>query len=73
MMERCVVCGPGFVKFKLSRKWIVKSIQKMLTHEALAHMLEYSGVVVLPKSIHDGDHLDVNYVEIKVHAVGLAI
>ncbi|PWA97913.1 arginine--tRNA ligase, chloroplastic/mitochondrial [Artemisia annua] len=24
MMERCVVCGPGFVKIKLSRKWIAK-------------------------------------------------
>ncbi|GKA39561.1 anticodon-binding aminoacyl-tRNA synthetase, class 1a [Tanacetum coccineum] len=31
MMERCVVCGPGFVKFKLSRKWIAKSIHKTLT------------------------------------------
>ncbi|PWA88622.1 Aminoacyl-tRNA synthetase, class 1a, anticodon-binding [Artemisia annua] len=97
MMERCVVCGPGFVKFKLSRKWIAKSIQKMLTHgidtwapklplkkaiiyflsrniteemhmghlrstfirEALARMLEYSGVVVLQRGIRDGDHLEI--------------
>ncbi|GJS38527.1 anticodon-binding aminoacyl-tRNA synthetase, class 1a [Tanacetum coccineum] len=95
MMERCVVCGPGFVKFKLCRKWIAKSIQKMLTHgihtwapklslkkaiiyflsyseemhmghfgstfigEALARMLEYSGVVVLQKRIHDVNHLEI--------------
>lgn len=26
MMERCVVCGPGFVKFKLCVKWIAKVI-----------------------------------------------
>ncbi|GJZ23278.1 anticodon-binding aminoacyl-tRNA synthetase, class 1a [Tanacetum coccineum] len=96
MMERCVVCGPGFVKFKLSRKWIAKSIQKMLTHgihtwapklsvkkaiiyflsrniteemhmghlrpnfigEALARMLEYSGVVVLKKGIRDLNQLE---------------
>ncbi|GJX78600.1 anticodon-binding aminoacyl-tRNA synthetase, class 1a [Tanacetum coccineum] len=31
MMESCVVCGPGFVKFKLSRKWIAQGIHKMLT------------------------------------------
>ncbi|PWA72562.1 arginine--tRNA ligase, cytoplasmic [Artemisia annua] len=30
MMERCVVCGPGFVKFQLCREWIAKSIHKML-------------------------------------------
>ncbi|PWA86837.1 Aminoacyl-tRNA synthetase, class 1a, anticodon-binding [Artemisia annua] len=97
MMERCVVCGPGFVKFKLCTKWIAKSIHKMLTDgidswapkvsvkksvvyflsqniteemhmghfrstligEALARMLEYSGVVVLRKRIHDEDHLDI--------------
>ncbi|PWA88623.1 Aminoacyl-tRNA synthetase, class 1a, anticodon-binding [Artemisia annua] len=97
MMERCVVCGPGFVKFKLSRKWIAKSIQMMLTHgidtwapklslkktiihflsrniteemhmghlrstfirEALARMLDYSGVVVLQRGIRDGDHLEI--------------
>ncbi|PWA45416.1 arginine--tRNA ligase, cytoplasmic [Artemisia annua] len=29
MIKRCVVCGPGFVKFKLSRKWIAKL--KMMT------------------------------------------
>jgi hypothetical protein len=26
MMESCVVCGPGFVKFKLSRNWIAQVI-----------------------------------------------
>nr|GFD40810.1 aminoacyl-tRNA synthetase, class 1a, anticodon-binding [Tanacetum cinerariifolium] len=29
--ERCVVCGPGFVKFKLCKKWLAKSIHKKLT------------------------------------------
>ncbi|GJT70280.1 anticodon-binding aminoacyl-tRNA synthetase, class 1a [Tanacetum coccineum] len=96
MMERCVACGPGFVKFKLCKKWIAKSIHKMLTDvidtwapklsvkksvvyffsrniteemhmghlrstfigETLARMLEYSGVVVLRKRIHVGDHLE---------------
>ncbi|GJY95103.1 anticodon-binding aminoacyl-tRNA synthetase, class 1a [Tanacetum coccineum] len=97
MMERCVVCGPGFVKFKLCKKWLAKSIHKKLTDvidtwapklsvkksvlyffsrniteemhmghlrstfigETLARMLEYSGVVVLQKIIHDADHLDI--------------
>ncbi|GJX40956.1 anticodon-binding aminoacyl-tRNA synthetase, class 1a [Tanacetum coccineum] len=98
MMERCVVCGPGFVKFQLCREWIAKNIHKMLrvgiytwapklsvkkaiinslsppamlddahmghlrstcVGEMLARMLEYSGVVVRRKSIHDGDHLDI--------------
>ncbi|GJW44610.1 anticodon-binding aminoacyl-tRNA synthetase, class 1a [Tanacetum coccineum] len=31
MMESCVVCGPGFVKFKLSRKWIAEGIHRILT------------------------------------------
>ncbi|GKA23124.1 anticodon-binding aminoacyl-tRNA synthetase, class 1a, partial [Tanacetum coccineum] len=30
MIERCVVCGPGFLTFKLSTKWIAKSIHKMV-------------------------------------------
>ncbi|GJZ87318.1 anticodon-binding aminoacyl-tRNA synthetase, class 1a [Tanacetum coccineum] len=97
MMERCVVCGPGFVKFKLCKKWLAKSIHRKLTDvidtwapklsvkksvlyffsrniteemhmghlrstligETLARMLEYSGVVVLQKIIHDADHLDI--------------
>ncbi|PWA74040.1 arginyl-tRNA synthetase, class Ic [Artemisia annua] len=32
MMDRRIVCGPGFLKFTLSREWIVKSIHKMLNH-----------------------------------------
>nr|GEX70961.1 aminoacyl-tRNA synthetase, class 1a, anticodon-binding [Tanacetum cinerariifolium] len=31
MIESCVVCGPGFVKFKLSSKWITEGIHTMLT------------------------------------------
>ena len=34
----------------------------------LARMLHYSGVGVSQKSIHDGDHLDI-----EVHSVGLAV
>lgn len=30
MIERCIVCGPGFLKLKLSMEWIAKSIFKML-------------------------------------------
>lgn len=32
MIESCSIAGPGFVNIKLSREWIAKSIQKMLTN-----------------------------------------
>ncbi|GKD47679.1 anticodon-binding aminoacyl-tRNA synthetase, class 1a [Tanacetum coccineum] len=32
MMDRRIVCGPGLLKFTLSREWIVKSIHRMLNH-----------------------------------------
>ncbi|KAK4763019.1 hypothetical protein SAY86_008787 [Trapa natans] len=32
MIESCSVAGPGFVNVKLSKSWIAKSIQKMLTY-----------------------------------------
>ncbi|GKA89177.1 anticodon-binding aminoacyl-tRNA synthetase, class 1a [Tanacetum coccineum] len=31
MMESCVVCSPGYVKFKLSSKWIAEGIHRILT------------------------------------------
>ncbi|KAI3790465.1 hypothetical protein L2E82_03521 [Cichorium intybus] len=31
MLESCSIAGPGFVNVILSRKWIAKSIQRMLT------------------------------------------
>ena len=36
--------------------------------QTLDRMLDYSGVVVRQKIIHDGDHLDI-----EVHSVGLAV
>ncbi|XP_031385747.1 arginine--tRNA ligase, cytoplasmic-like isoform X2 [Punica granatum] len=32
MIEKCSVAGPGFVNVVISKNWIAKSIQKMLTH-----------------------------------------
>ncbi|PWA87719.1 Aminoacyl-tRNA synthetase, class 1a, anticodon-binding [Artemisia annua] len=36
MIERCIVCGPGFLKLKLSMEWIAKSIFKMLKGDIAA-------------------------------------
>ncbi|GKB45512.1 arginine--tRNA ligase, chloroplastic/mitochondrial-like protein isoform X2 [Tanacetum coccineum] len=73
MLERCVVGGPGFLKFKLSGTWIAKSIHKMLMYakemcmdhlrstilaETLVRMLKYSRVGVR-RRFHCGDHLDI--------------
>ncbi|GKD80047.1 anticodon-binding aminoacyl-tRNA synthetase, class 1a, partial [Tanacetum coccineum] len=82
MLERCVVGGPGFLKFKLSKTWIAESIFMMLERAKKMHMghlqsavigdtldnvLEYSGVKVR-RRFHYGDYLDI-----EVRVVGLAV
>nr|GEW68411.1 aminoacyl-tRNA synthetase, class 1a, anticodon-binding [Tanacetum cinerariifolium] len=59
-----------FLPRNITKEMHMGHLRPMFIGEALARMLEYSGVVVLPKGIHDWDHLDVNHLEIQVHAVG---
>ena len=57
-----------FLSRNITEEMHMGHFRSTLIGEALARMLEYSGVVVLRKRIHDEDHLDI-----EVHAVGLAV
>lgn len=57
-----------FLSRNIAGEMHVGHLRSTLIGETLARMLEYSGVVVLRKRIHDEDHLDI-----EVHAVGLAV
>ncbi|GKD43019.1 hypothetical protein Tco_1267664 [Tanacetum coccineum] len=79
IMERCVVGGPGFLKFKLSRTYIAESfyddqacqgnaygsftILSTIIGETLARVLRYSRVRVRRRFRYE------DYLDIKVHVV----
>ena len=62
-----------FLSRNITEEMHMGHLRSTFIGEELALMLEYSGVVVVQKRIHDGDHLDINHLEIKVHAVRLAV
>ncbi|PWA71352.1 arginyl-tRNA synthetase, class Ic [Artemisia annua] len=63
MVESCVVCGPGFVKFKLSRKWIAQGIHRMLTVgiESWAPKLSVKKTVIYFLSQNRGEEMHTGH------------
>ncbi|GKD13096.1 anticodon-binding aminoacyl-tRNA synthetase, class 1a, partial [Tanacetum coccineum] len=61
MLERCVVGGPGFLKFKLSKTWIAESIFKMLESGILTWApklpIETTIIHILPRNIAKKMHM----------------
>ncbi|GJZ90315.1 anticodon-binding aminoacyl-tRNA synthetase, class 1a [Tanacetum coccineum] len=61
MLERCVVGGPGFLKFKLSKTWIAESIFMMLERGILTWApklpIETAIIHILPRNIAKKMHM----------------
>nr|GFB12249.1 aminoacyl-tRNA synthetase, class 1a, anticodon-binding [Tanacetum cinerariifolium] len=61
MLERCIVGGPGFMKFKLSKTWIAESIFKMLKRSILTWApklpIKTTIIHILPRNIAKKMHM----------------